>query len=73
MNVVPDVHRVSPHAGRLDGVNGLFIVALPAEMLRTYGRNADLQELWDVVDQGEDGDGDNEGSARVFSPETGEN
>ena len=69
-DVDPDVDRVGPHAGRFDGVDGLVVAAFLAVVLWTDGRDADLEELWHVVDQGEDGDGDDEGSACIFSPET---
>ena len=51
-------------------VDGVLVATLPVVMLRTDRGDADLEEFWDVVDQGEDDDGDDEGSARVLSPKT---
>ena len=71
-DVDSDIGRVGPHVGRLDGVYGLPAAkAFPAVvvLLWTDGGHADLQELGHVVGEGEDGDGDDEGPARVLSPE----
>ena len=51
-------------------VDGVLAATLPVVMLRTDRGDADLEEFRDIVDQGEDDDGDDEGSARVLSPET---
>ena len=51
-------------------VDGVLVATLPVVMLRTDRGDAYLEEFRDVVDQGEDDDGDDEGSARVLLPET---
>ena len=65
-DVDPDVRRVRPHARRLYGEDGV-VAAAPLVLWADCG-DADLEELGDVVEQGEDRHGDDEGPAGVFSP-----